>query len=46
MAGMETKNYQPVCVLNLEKLGLLKDCKRGATVIGGAPLLPFNFEHC
>jgi hypothetical protein len=25
MAGLETNNYQPVCVFNLEKLGLIED---------------------
>ena len=45
-AGLEKKNYQPVCVLNLEKQGLAEGGFRGTTEIGGAPLPTFISENC
>jgi hypothetical protein len=38
MTAIEKKNYESVCVLNLEKLGLTEGCKRGIREVHERPL--------
>jgi hypothetical protein len=42
-AGLDNKNYQPVCAFNLEKLGLVEGSHRGNPAFEAVTLTP-NLE--